>query len=73
MTNSAKLLIRDFILPNKRVSRGQLLSSINLLVLGGKTMRTESEYYQLLETAGFQSPKLIKTKKMIDYIEAVLV
>jgi len=36
-------------------------------------MRTESEYYQLLETAGFQSPKLIKTKKMIDYIEAVLV
>jgi len=73
MTNSAKLLIMDFILPNKGVSLGQLLSSINLLVLGGKTMRTESEYYQLLEKAGFQSPKLIKTKGMIDYIEAVLV
>ncbi|MBC6474158.1 MAG: hypothetical protein GDA48_16230 [Hormoscilla sp. GM102CHS1] len=73
MTNSAKLLIMNFILPNKGVSRGHLLSSINLLVLGGKTMRTESEYYQMLEKAGFQSPKLIKTKGMIDYIEAVLV
>ncbi len=71
MAGSAKLLIMDFVLPNKETTASELLSSLHLLVLGGRLMRTEDEYYALLSKAGFQSPKLIQTEWEISFIEAV--
>jgi len=71
MTNSAKLLIIDSVLPKEKVNTLLLLSSLSLLVYGGRLMRTEDEYYELLDKAGFQSPRLIHTGGMISFIETV--
>lgn len=70
MGSSAKLLIMDFVLPNQDITASKLLTSLHLLVLGGRLMRTEDEFYALLSKAGFQSSKLIQTKGMISFIEA---
>ena len=71
MAPSAKLLIIDFVLANKGWNTFSLLVILNLLVLCGRLMRTEDEYYELLDKAGFQSPRLIKTGGMLSFIEAV--
>jgi precorrin-6B methylase 2 len=71
MAPLAKLLIIDFVLPNKKMTTFSLLSSLHTLVLNGRLMRTEDEYYDLLSKAGFQSPQLIKTISGISLIEAV--
>lgn len=75
MKHSATLLIIDFVLPNQNLTTSQLLSSLHDLVLVGRLMRTEEEYYALLSKAGFQSPKLIQTGGTtvgtISFIEAV--
>jgi len=71
MGRSAKLLIMDFVLPNQDMTASDLLSSLHLLVLGGRLLRTEDEYYALLSKAGFQSPRLIQTGDIISFIEAV--
>jgi hypothetical protein len=71
MGHSAKLLIIDFVLPNQDTTALDLLSSLHLLVLGGRLLRTEEEYYALLSAAGFQSPRLIPTGNTLRLIEAV--
>ncbi len=71
MTPSAKLLIIDFVLANKGENTFSLMTNLHLLVLSGRLMRTEDEYYELLDKAGFQSPRLIKTGGMLSFIEAV--
>jgi hypothetical protein len=71
MDNSAKLLIMDFVLPNENTTASDLLSSLHSLVLCGRLLRTEEEYYALLGKAGFQSPKLIQTGGAISFIEAL--
>jgi predicted O-methyltransferase YrrM len=71
MAPSAKLLIIDFVLPNKGTNTFLLLGTLNSLVLSGRLMRTEDEYYELLYKADFQSPRLIKTGGMLHFIEAV--
>jgi SAM-dependent methyltransferase len=73
MGQSAKLLIMDFVLPNKGASAYELVGSLQILVLGGgRIMRTEDEYYELLSKADFHSPQLIKTGGMISFIEAAV-
>ncbi len=73
MSPSAKLLIMDFVLPNKGASTFELFASLQILVLGGGClMRTADEYYALLSKAGFQAPQLIKTGGMISFIEAAV-
>jgi precorrin-6B methylase 2 len=71
MAPSAKLLIIDFVLANKGANTLSLITTLHLLVLGGRLMRTENEYYELLSKADFQSPKLIKTGGMLSFIEAM--
>ncbi|MEK8015951.1 MAG: methyltransferase [Candidatus Parabeggiatoa sp.] len=71
MESLGNLLIIDFVLPNKGGNTFSLLGSLNSLVLSGRIMRTEDEYYELLDKAGFQSPRLIKTGGMLSFIEAV--
>jgi SAM-dependent methyltransferase len=74
MSHSAKLLIMDFVLPNKDASayEYELVASLQILVMvGGRLMRTEEEYYDLLSKAGFQSQQLIKTGGMFRFIEAI--
>ncbi len=71
MNDSAKLLIMDVVLPKQNMTASGLLSSLHLLLLGGRLMRTEEEYYTLLSKAAFQSPKLIQTGNTISFIEAV--
>jgi precorrin-6B methylase 2 len=70
MQPPAKLLIMDFVLPNHEESAADLLSSLHSLVLCGRLLRTEDEYYHLLSEAGFQTPKLINTEGPISFIEA---
>ncbi len=71
MSPSAKLLIVDVILPNKKANTFWLLSSLHLLVLCGRLMRTEDEYYDLLDKANFHSSGLIQTGGAISFIEAI--
>jgi precorrin-6B methylase 2 len=71
MSDLAQLLIIDFVLPNQDATASALLSSLNLLVLGGRLLRTADEYDALLSQAGFQSPPLISTEGQISFIEAV--
>lgn len=71
MPPSARLLIIDFVLPGKGANTLSLMAALHLLVLGGRPMRTEGEFYNLLSKAGFQSFKLIKTGGTISFIEAL--
>jgi SAM-dependent methyltransferase len=71
MSPLAKLLIMDFLLPNQNPTALDFLSSLHLLVLGGRLLRTADEYSALLSAAGFHSPQLIKTEGFISFIEAL--
>ncbi len=70
MSPSAKLLIMDIILPNKKANAFSLLASMRLLVFGGNLMRTEKEYRYLLDKANFHSSGLIQTGELVSFIEA---
>jgi precorrin-6B methylase 2 len=69
MDDSARLLIIDFVLPNKDLTVSQLLSSLHLQVLGGNPMRTEDQYKTLLFQAGFKGFKLITPPGAISFME----
>jgi len=69
MDDSARLLIMDFVLPNKDLTVSQLLSSLHLQVLGGNPMRTEDQYKKLLFLAGFKGFKLIPPRGAISFME----
>ncbi len=70
MSDSSRLLIIDFVLPGRRATASQWLSSLHLLVLGGRLMRTEKEYRSLLLNAGFHPPRLIRTGGPLEFMEA---
>jgi len=72
MGNSGKLLILDMVLPSQGKAEFELMASLNLLALLGALLRTDNEYFELLEKAGFQSPNLIKIENSdFNLIEAI--
>lgn len=70
MSENDNLLIIDFVMPEKMANLPVLAVSLNLLVLGGQLMRTEKEYFSMLEKAGFESFKRMETGFPISVIEA---
>ncbi len=71
MSPSARLLLIDFVFPKKRINTFSFVSTLNLLALGGRLMRTEQEYNNLLRQAGFASPHVIRTGGPLSFIETV--
>jgi hypothetical protein len=70
MTVKDRLVVVDFMLPKGKMSplMGQI--SLNVLILFGKFMRTEDEFYNLLSSAGFKVTNTIKTTGPVSVIEA---
>ncbi|NEP51059.1 MAG: methyltransferase [Moorea sp. SIO3C2] len=72
MGNSGKLLIFDMVLPSQGNAEFELMASLNLLALAGALLRTDNEYFELLEKAGFRYPNLIKIEDShFNFIEAI--
>ena len=72
MGSSGKLLIFDMVLPSQGNAEFELMVSLNLLAINGALLRTDNEYFELLEKAGFRSPNLIIIEGSdFNFIEAI--
>ena len=72
MGSSGKLLIFDMVLPSQGNAEFELMVSLNLLAMNGALLRTDNEYFELLEKAGFRSPNLIIIEGSdFNFIEAI--
>ena len=72
MTNEARLLLSEGIVPSGGEPSEAKLFDINMLVSCGALERTEQEYGDLLDTAGFEMTRVIPTRSPLSLIEARL-
>ena len=70
MTNRARLLLSEGIVPSGGEPSEAKLFDINMLVSCGALERTEQEYEDLLEAAGFDMTRVIPTQSPLSLIEA---
>jgi ubiquinone/menaquinone biosynthesis C-methylase UbiE len=66
----ARLLIAERVVPIGNAPSEAKLFDINMLVIAGGRERTEAEYRDLLEKAGFELSRVIATKAPLSLIEA---
>jgi hypothetical protein len=75
MGASGQLLIIDPVLPNRpnaEGAAGYLMDMTMLVVTPGGRERTQSEFQKLLESAGFELIRVVRTGGNSDIIEARL-
>ncbi|RAL24049.1 methyltransferase [Thermoflavimicrobium daqui] len=65
------LLIIENVLSNKNNHSFSAFMDLQMIVMSGGKERTEAEYQQLLEQAGFQMTRVIHTSSPVSIIEAV--
>lgn len=70
MTNGARLLLSESIVPSGGEPSEAKLFDINMLVSCGALERTEQEYGDLLGAAGFEMARVIPTQSPLSLIEA---
>ena len=70
MTNGARLLLSEGIVPSGGEPAEAKLFDINMLVSCGALERTEQEYGDLLDAAGFEMTRMIPTRSPLSLIEA---
>ena len=71
MSDKARLLLMERIIPTVNASSFGKLVDISMLVLSGGQERTEAEFRTLLEKAGFTLVDIIKTQCPLSIIEAI--
>jgi hypothetical protein len=71
----AKLLLVEFVLPRRGdqswSARTQLMSDLNMLVLGGGRERTGDEFRALLATAGWELTQVTPADAVMSLVEGV--
>jgi hypothetical protein len=68
-TTGGRLLLVESVIPaGNEPSFGKLLD-LNMLVMPGGAERTEQEYHQLLQAAGFELTRIVPTRADVDVIE----
>lgn len=70
MTNEAHLLLNESIVPSGGEPSEAKLFDINMLVSCGALERTEQEYEDLLDAAGFEMTRAVPTRSPLSLIEA---
>jgi predicted SnoaL-like aldol condensation-catalyzing enzyme len=70
MTNEARLLVSEGIVPSGGEPSEAKLFDINMLVSCGALERTEQEYADLLDAAGFEMTRVIPTQSPLSLIES---
>ena len=71
MNANSRLLIIEMVLPSGNTPHlGKMLDVIMLTVPGGKK-RTEPEYRELLEKAGFRLTRVVPTESAVSIVEAL--
>jgi hypothetical protein len=71
MNNDDRLLIVEIVLPEGDTPHfGKMLDILMLMVTGGRE-RTEREYKELLDKAGFRLTRVVPTASLVSIVEAV--
>ncbi|WP_229487094.1 acetylserotonin O-methyltransferase [Nostoc favosum] len=73
MAENGKLLLLETVIPPANHPSFSKLLDLEMLLIGGGSERTETEYRELLAAAGFMLTKVVNTQSPIDIIEAVKV
>lgn len=71
MTNDAKLLLVETIVPLPGESHFAKLQDLEMMVVAGSQERTVDEYSRLLEQAGFRLARVVPTSEPASVLEAV--
>ena len=72
MKPGARLLIVEMVLPPGDTPHpGKLLDMVMLVLVGGQE-RTEADYANLLDKAGFRLNRVVETHSPVSVVEAVL-
>lgn len=71
MNDSAKILIVDRVIPGPNKGPALKVGDITMMVLTGGLERTESEFRDLLQSAGFRLNRIIPTKTQFSILEAM--
>jgi hypothetical protein len=71
MNRNSRLLIIEMVLPTGDAPHlGKILDIVMLAIPGGQE-RTEPEYRELLDKAGFQLMRVVPTESAVSVVEAV--
>jgi hypothetical protein len=71
MKPNSRLLIIEMVLPTGNTPHpGKMLDIVMLAIAGGRE-RTEPEYRQLLEKAGFELTRVVPTTSAVSIVEAL--
>ena len=71
MTDDARILVIERVIPTGNVASEATLFDINMLVVLGSQERTEREYRALLHQAGFELTRVVPTRSAMSLIEGV--
>jgi hypothetical protein len=72
MKPESRLLIVEMVLPEGDAPHPGKMIDLLMLVMTGGQERSESEYRQLLDSAGFELTRVVPTKSAVSIVEAVL-
>ena len=71
MNENGRLLIIETVIPVGNEPSLSKLSDVHMMVMTGGRERTEGEYGQLLESAGFKLTRVIPTESVVSIVEGV--
>ena len=71
MTDDARIIVIERVIPAGNVASEATLFDINMLVVLGSQERTEQEYRALLYAAGFDLTRVVPTRSAMSLIEGV--
>ena len=71
MTDDARIIVIERVIPAGNVASEATLFDINMLVVLGSQERTEQEYRALLHAAGFELTRVVPTRSAMSLIEGV--
>jgi hypothetical protein len=72
MKPESRLLIVEMVLPEGDAPHPGKMIDLLMLVMTGGQERSESEYRQLLDSAGFQLTPMVPTRSAVSVVEATL-